>query len=154
MARQTIHRDVDLSNPTAKRELLTEIGRLVGLNDVHVKPVRMTRSTQANRYLFGVVYRAFIEFMREQGQAITSDDAHEYCKARFLPARELFNPNTGELLGTIPARTSTLDSAEFADYIDRVSFWLEDTFGIVLPEPDHAHAAEGRRQTRQTEPAL
>lgn len=152
MERPNIQRDVDLANANAKRELLAEIGRFTGLYEIKCKPVRLTRSSQANRYWHGVVVRSFREFMATQGQHFTHDQCHAYLRDRFIERPPLIDPNTGEVIDYMPASSARLDSTEFFNFVESVRFWMEDQFGVVVPDPP-ARPEEGRQPTRQQQPA-
>ena len=59
---------------------------------------------------------------------VSSDEAHEKLKEHFLGYRET-------LLGKVPKSSKVLDTAQFADYCNRIEHWLTQTYGMVLPGP-------------------
>lgn len=126
---------INLDDSTSKRKLYAAIAPLKGMHEVTIKPVRATRRQKANRYLFGVVYKSFREFLAEQGQVLTTDEIHSYLKLKFLP-REVMNPLSGEVLAVVPGTSHDRDVKEFADYIDNCIRYLADMFNIVVPSPD------------------
>lgn len=151
MPRPEIHRDVDLGDMTAKRELQTELGRFNGLYSIVAKPIRPTRTGQQNRYFHGVVSRSFRDFMASQGQHFTHDQCYRYLAEKFIPAQPIVHPSTGEVLDDMPVSTAGLDVDEFAEFLDSCIFWLEDTFGITVPEPP---PKPERRKARHPQPPV
>lgn len=147
MARPDIHRDVDLSNSTAKRELMSEVGRFGGLYAVTIKPIRPTRSSQQNRYFHGVICRAFREFMASQGQHFTHEQVYQFLRDRFIPRAPVLDITTGEVIDYMPASTAALDVPAFAEFLTAVLEWMEDTFGIIVPEPIPERSERHQYQT-------
>lgn len=92
-----------------------------------------TRSMRQNKYLWGVAYRAIVEFMRDHHGRDYSDEAiHETLKELFLPSRV-------EQLASREVRiyrtTTKLTKREFCEYVEHVVRWAAE-FGCVIPEPD------------------
>lgn len=151
MPRNAINSMVNLTDTTAKRDLMARLGRLTGLYEVRVEPRRETRTTQQNRYYFGVVVRSFCEYMADQGQPIPTLEAHGFLKRKFLPL-DLVNPVTGEVMDTIADTSHDKDIAAFAAYIDQCIHWLGTTFGIVVPDPqDYTPAIPAGQPTPKPE---
>jgi hypothetical protein len=152
MPRPEIARDVDLAALTAKRELQSEIGRLTGLYEVRIKPVKLTRSTQQNRYFHGCVVRQFQEFMRSQGQIFSHDQCYQYLRDRFIPRPPILDIETGEVIDYMPASTAALSPDEFTEFVEDVRNWLADTFNVNVPDPTPATERKGSTQTKQLQP--
>lgn len=107
--------------------LSTLIGKRVGIT---VKVHRNTRSSQQNRYYFGVVVKMLADHC---GYEV--DEMHEALAYRFLRIEDC--PVTGA-----PRRKRTPDTntSEFAEYVDAcVRFGAE--LGVVIPDPQAAEAA-------------
>lgn len=77
-----------------------------------ISPLIRTRSLKQNN-----LYHLFLDVIeRETGQL--ADEVHEWAKRKFLKAREIrINGDKMKIAGT----TTVLDSAEFSDYMDRIS---------------------------------
>lgn len=133
MARPEIDDLMNFSERSAKQSLAMQIGTFTGEYHVTIKPVKPSRTGRQNRFLFGVVYRLFREFMREQGESVTTEEAHEFFKVRFGLRRQMHDPATGELVELIRSST-TYDPGEMGTYIDLVSAFL-DELGVVVPPP-------------------
>jgi hypothetical protein len=136
---------IDFADRNAKGEFLRALSLKLGVltgswkyeeddrGNFSVRRWRPRRSNQANAYYWAAVVPAFQAFLRDQGQFFTKDEIHEFLKAKLLPPRELIDPKTGEVLGTLPARSSEMDSDAFARFVNDVIDWLASMFGIVVP---------------------
>ena len=108
-----------------------EVKRLAGKRvDVTVKQHRNTRSSQANRYYWGVVIRLVADHCGYE-----PDEMHEALAFRFLRIED--DPITGS---PRRKRTPKTDTKEFADYVDQcIRFGAE--LGVVIPGPNEAEGA-------------
>ena len=125
---------VDLSNPRERMALINNIRAREGLHKIEIKRHRDLRSGQQNRYLFGVVYAAFVDFRQEQGEDFTVKEAHQFFSLKFL-RRPVVDLRTGEVLGQTRRSTASLDTAEFSEYLELIIAWLSD-YGIEVPMPE------------------
>jgi hypothetical protein len=98
--------------------------------EIKVKQYRAQRSSQANRYYFGVVVKLLAEHC-----GYDADDMHEALAMKFLRIEDC--PVTG-----VPrrARTPNQNTKEFADYVD-ACIRLAAELGVVIPEPSKVEAA-------------
>lgn len=88
---------------------------------------RPKRSSQQNRYYWGVVLKVISEVTGH-----TQEELHEVFKRMFLPRRIVkFKDKEYPLPGT----TTETDSAEFTEFIERVRAEA-GTLGISIPNPD------------------
>lgn len=101
---------------------------------VEVKELKLKRTNQQNRYLWGVAYAAIIQHL----PGWTAEDVHEYCLG------ECFGWETLEGLGRKKMRpikrSSVLNITEFMDYVA----WIQRdmaTRGIYVPDPNEQVAA-------------
>lgn len=130
MATETI--EVDLSDRGDRQILSCFISGLRGKQRIKAESMRGGRTYQQNRYYFGVVVKAFEDFLREQGQHFTKEECHNFLRLKFL-RRSVCDPATGEVLGETTPSTTTLQIDEFNEYIERCTVWLGDAMGIVIP---------------------
>ena len=128
-------RILNLSDPKQKAELYGLIGGLRGPHRVSWCRHRPRRTDRQNRYYWPCFVKPFGDFLREQGEMVTDDEAHELMKAKFL-RRSVVNPATGEVIGETVPSTTALDTSEFNVYLEQCAYWLADMFHIVVPEPD------------------
>lgn len=105
---------------------------------VTVEPYRKRRSSEQNRYLWGVCYATILEAGGEQLAGWTKEDLHDY----FLG--EHFGWETIEGFGRKrirPIRRSAkLSTMEFVDYVDFVQQKAAE-LGIYIPSPNEDIAA-------------
>lgn len=94
---------------------------------VKVSVLRESRSSAQNRFWHGIVIPHFAEHC--------GYDLHEMKDALALQLipREVIDLSTGEVR-TVPGHTSSLNTKEFADLIDR-AIRLGAEMGVVIPEP-------------------
>jgi hypothetical protein len=123
---------VNLSDPRETANLIAGVRRLRGMHRVTLKQHRKTRSSQANRFYWGVVLPAFTEFRHGQGEEFDDEQAHEFFKLKFL-RKTVVNMTTGEAIGSTVRSTTTLSTTEFAEYIDKITAWLSE-FGIQVQD--------------------
>lgn len=92
---------------------------------------RNRRSTQANRYLWGVVYKEVEIRLRELGNDVNADVVHEFLKGKFLTVPML--GDGGEVIEEMPGSTAELNSDEFTMYVEKIMRWASETIGLYIP---------------------
>lgn len=117
---------------------------LEGRVTVTIAPEEQKRSTRANSYLWGVVYRDGVAALREAGYStLTADQLHELMKDRHN-ADVILDPFTGEEKRVVKS-TAGLPVEEFGIFIEKVMVDLATLCGISFPEPrKHEEWREGR----------
>lgn len=100
---------------------------------VSVEPERDRRSTAANRYLWGVVYRLIAEYTGQD-----PEDIHAEMCARFTAKTISYvNPSTGELVEMpVVTRTSGMTVREFYLFVEKVRLFASEFFTLTIPDPD------------------
>lgn len=136
---------IDMDDAKQRATLINSLRTLRGEHRVEIKRYRVVRSKQQNDYLWSVVYPAFVQFRNEQGEDFESDDAHRMFGLKFL-RKPIIDKETGEILGQTIRSTTTLDVAEFSEYVEKIIAWLAD-YGIEVPpaERDPRKRAEMRK---------
>lgn len=112
---------------TLARVIPTFAGKKVRLV---IEEAKEKRSTDANRYYWGVLVEEVRKFHLEQGHAISPDDCHEELLAVYAPMVE-----RKALDGSIkltPLRSSAMNKEQFYKYCLTIEVALAD-FGIILP---------------------
>lgn len=135
---------VNLSDPTVKRELMTQIGRLTGLYEFYLKPRKRTRSLDQNAYYWAAVVTPFTDWLREVygDSKIDKEQAHEMLKVKILGLQE--KEIDGETISLIP-RSKTLTVEEFSEYIEKCAAWLAEFCEIVVV-PSEMFYESGRQK--------
>lgn len=122
---------------TSFRAWQTFVSQLEGCAiEVTIKKQSKRKSTQANRYYWGVVVECCRQGMEAMdGNQWTGEEAHEllkcYCNAKELKA----GMNTVKVAKT----TKGMESEEFTMYIDRCIKWIYEVFGIHVPSSDDVY---------------
>lgn len=103
-----------------------------GTYEVTVRRLRATRSSQANRYYWGVVIALLAEHT-----GYTPEEMHEACKQLFVPKQLDLCSAEGEVVHTttMGGRTATLTTAQFTAYVDQVRRWAAEELGVETPDP-------------------
>ena len=87
-----------------------------------------TRSSEANRYLFGVVYKTIAD---ELGYSV--DEIHDAMKDKF---RSREDPSTGLKI----VRSTITDGDDFWQYVNEIKMWARTFLCIELPDPNERAA--------------
>lgn len=106
-----------------------EIEKLEG-KSVEIKPLANSRSSQQNRYMWGVVYKIIGDDL-----GMIPEEVHEIYKKKYLSYEK-------EVKGkryTFIKSTTDLNTLEFGEYLDKVILHATSELGIIIPEPDIAY---------------
>lgn len=125
----------DMSNPRIKSRVIAQIGALQGIWRVELCRYRPRRTDRQARYYFPCFCSPFGEYLKEQGNdfADAKDAAHEILKARFLKV-QIFDKETGQRFVFVRSTTS-LNTVEFNEYLDKCAAMLASECSIIVPEP-------------------
>lgn len=115
----------NLSDPDDRQRMLELLRDLRGQCLVQVRRVGPRRSENQVKLYFAQIVRPFRDFLREQGQAVTDQMAHQQLK-RHLLTETVFDPATGQVLGDRVRSIKELSSAEMSAYIDQCVQWLAE----------------------------
>lgn len=133
MSRPSIDIFANMSDRETKRRIMASIGVMQGDYSIKIAPKRLSASNRQRAYYFGTAVTQFAEYLNDQGQSVTKEEAHHLIAKEFLTKR-IVDPNTGEELGVVVMSITTLNTAEMAEYIDKVIVWLAG-FNIIVPDP-------------------
>jgi hypothetical protein len=87
------------------------------------------RSSQANRYYWGVVMAIL---SKELGY--TPEETHEAVKAKFRGREDVTT-------GLVIARSTKTNSRDFWEYVEQVRQWSHAFLGVYIPEPNEREVA-------------
>jgi hypothetical protein len=93
---------------------------------------RGKRSSQQNRYYFGVVIDEIRRELLRRGTRAMAEEVHEALKLKFNPHREV-NTETGEVLLEIGQTTTDMNREEFGQYLERIIEWANTALEIIIP---------------------
>src|SRR3990167_5182651 len=103
-----------------KRALSCLAGRVL----ITIEYVRDKRSTQQNKYYFGVLVK-----MLGDELGYSTDEMHQALKWQFLKVHH------DDKLPTVRS-TTDLSIEEFSDYCERIKHFAATELNVVLPDPD------------------
>ena len=122
---------IDFNKESDRTFLYASLRKLRGIYRVNIVKHRPRRTDRQNSRYWPAIVVPFARFLREQGEQVTDQQAHELLKRKFL-FRTWMDPKTGEALDYTES-TTKLDTAEFNEYTETCENWLAD-FGIIVQE--------------------
>lgn len=99
-----------------------------------IEEKKKKRSNSQNAYYYGVVVEMVFRRLVELGHDVNREESHEFLKASFN-YKEIVNEGTGEIF-KIPRSTTTLDTFEFSEYVDRIIRFGSEVLDIQIPLPN------------------
>lgn len=124
----------NLSNKAHVRMVCEFIKTRQGLHRVSISKCKDQRSLRANGFYWAVIVPCVVRGLEEAwGETLTPNAAHEFLKSEFNPF-ELHNRKTGEVK-VVGASTADLDTAQFAEYLDKVIKFCGEQLGVEVPSP-------------------
>jgi len=129
---------LDMNSLHNKQRLMSKIGTLRGIWEFQMRQRKRTRSLNANAYYWSAYIPAWLEWLREaSGEPwITAEQAHDALVKRVLGVKDIISKETGEILDEARPTTHDMDTAEFAEYLDRAAEFLASFCGIVVLSPE------------------
>jgi hypothetical protein len=133
----------DLRN-AGTRKAVIDLVKLAtpGLYWFEFRRCRNQRTLSQNSYLWGVVYPRVAQGLFDcSGETLDATDAHEFCKSKFL-WRPIMDRKNGTAKGRIIRSTVSLDTAEFAEYLDKIITFSAEFLGVEIPSATDYRPAE------------
>jgi hypothetical protein len=96
---------------------------LNGIVVLTVEKYRRKRSSNQNRWYFGVVLKLISDHTGEDVQSL-----HEAFKMQFSEMRDVHGLK-------VPQRTSGMDTTDFSQHCERVRQWAAEFLGLNIPDP-------------------
>ena len=109
-----------------QRFFKSEIKKLEG-KDIEIRPLSNSRSSQQNRYLWGVVYKIIGDEL-----GMTPEEVHETYKVKFLS----YKKELKDKWYSFTRSTTDLNTVEFGEYIDKIVRHASSELGLIIPDPD------------------
>jgi hypothetical protein len=99
---------------------------------ITIERVKATRSSQANRWYWGVIVQ-----MLSDHTGYTPDEMHSVLKAKFIPKRFAVANGNGEIQDelVIGGSTAILNTVEFSEYCEAIRMWAAESLSVVIPDP-------------------
>ena len=101
--------------------------------EIHVMRLQATRSQPQNRFYWGVVMAELSSYT-----GYTPEELHDLMKAKFLPKDRAFLDANGTVVEAfvIGGSTRGLDTAAFAEYVEKIREWASAALGLYIPDAD------------------
>ena len=123
------------------KRLRAEVGKAFAGKEIVATFARpkKTRSSEQNRYYWGVVVRMICEGFQALGNPVNPDNAedieltHEYLKRRFLQPIQVADVN-GEV-HELGYTTTNLTTSQMMDYIAQVQQFASEFLNVIIPDP-------------------
>jgi hypothetical protein len=92
------------------------------------------RSTQQNRYYWGLVIPILKQAFYDLGHDLSAEDVHDFLKAKFN-SKEIVNEETGEAI-SVPISTTNLNKEDFGIYIEEIQRFAAMFLNVNIPDPN------------------
>lgn len=102
---------------------------------IKIEKFKKKRSTQQNRFYYGVIIPIVQNCLKEAGHIMTSESTHDLIKLKFLKETLFVNETTGEVIERIKS-TTELSTSQFMDLLAEINNFTFEYFGIILPSPN------------------
>ena len=102
---------------------------------IKIEKFKKKRSTQQNRFYYGVIIPIVQNCLKEAGHIMTSESTHDLIKLKFLKETLFVNETTGEVIERIKS-TTELSTSQFMDLLAEINNFTFEYFGVSLPSPN------------------
>jgi hypothetical protein len=102
---------------------------------IKIEKAKKKRSTQQNRFYYGVIIPIVQNCLKEAGHLMTNESTHDLIKLKFLKEALFVNEETGEVIERIKS-TTELSTSQFMDLLAEINNFTFEYFGVTLPSPN------------------
>ncbi len=102
---------------------------------IKIEKFKNKRSTQQNRFYYGVIIPIVQNCLKEAGHIMTNESTHDLIKLKFLKETLFVNETTGEVIERIKS-TTELSTSQFMDLLAEINNFTFEYFGVSLPSPN------------------
>ena len=102
---------------------------------IKIEKFKKKRSTQQNRFYYGVIIPIVQNCLKEAGHIMTNESTHDLIKLKFLKETLFVNETTGEVIERIKS-TTELSTSQFMDLLTEINNFTFEYFGVSLPSPN------------------
>jgi hypothetical protein len=102
---------------------------------IKIEKSKKKRSTQQNRFYYGVIIPIVQNCLKDAGHIMTSESTHDLIKLKFLKEVLFVNEETGEVIERIKS-TTELSTSQFMDLLAEINNFTFEYFGVSLPSPN------------------
>jgi hypothetical protein len=132
-----INSEVKNGSLTRNRNLIKDAIATFEGNQIVIKieKSKKKRSTQQNRFYYGVIIPIVQNCLKDAGHIMTSESTHDLIKLKFLKETLFVNEETGEIIERIKS-TTELSTSQFMDLLAEINNFTFEYFGVSLPSPN------------------
>jgi hypothetical protein len=102
---------------------------------IKIENAKKKRSTQQNRFYYGVIIPIVQNCLKEAGHIMTNESTHDLIKLKFLKEALFVNEETGEVIERIKS-TTELSTSQFMELLAEINNFTFEYFGVSLPSPN------------------
>jgi hypothetical protein len=102
---------------------------------IKIEKAKKKRSTQQNRFYYGVIIPIVQNCLKEAGHIMTNESTHDLIKLKFLKETLFVNEETGEVIERIKS-TTELSTSQFMNLLAEINNFTFEYFGVTLPNPN------------------
>ena len=102
---------------------------------IKIEKAKKKRSTQQNRFYYGVIIPIVQNCLKEAGHVMTNENTHDLIKLKFLKETLFVNEDTGEVIERIKS-TTELSTSQFMNLLAEINNFTFEYFGVSLPSPN------------------
>jgi hypothetical protein len=130
----------DFDDATVRSRVLSALSQRRGWQEIEAKDYHPQRTNRQNKYYWPCFCQLLADYMVEQGNSEWDRQmAHEMFRLLFLKTSSL--TDNGTLVESVRSTTS-LTTAEFNEYLDKIAQLLATEFQLIVPEPSEYREAE------------
>jgi len=102
---------------------------------IKIEKPKKTRTSQQNRYYWGVMLPIVQRCLKVSGHFMTINDTHELLKLKFLKEIVFIDESTGEVTERIKS-TTELSTVQEMEYFGNIQDWTREYFNTEIPDPN------------------
>ena len=102
---------------------------------IKIEKPKKTRTSQQNRYYWGVMLPIVQRCLKVSGHFMTINDTHELLKLKFLKEIVFIDESTGEVAERIKS-TTELSTDQEIEYFGNIQDWTREYFNTEIPDPN------------------
>lgn len=123
-------------NKVASKEIADTLKQFEGKRvEVIIKRLRSTRSSQQNRFYWGVVVSVMRQAFKDIGYILNTEETHTILKDKFMPYTDISTPD-GEFISKKYKSTTELTKTEFGEYIEAIQRFAAESLNVTIPDPN------------------
>ena len=104
---------------------------LKGNVELILRPIKNQRSSNQNRYYWGVVVKLISEHT-----GLNKEQTHRLLLEKFLSEQIVYETKDGTTFQKIPKSSTEVSTAEFEEFLFQIKIWVAEEFSLEIPDPE------------------